>query len=81
MGKKYTQINNLVTASRENLHKAYDRGYEQAKKEYKRNLLHWKPECTEGGVQFRCDICNQPSIAAYLFCPNCGNISKEKEDV
>lgn len=77
MSKKYTQVNNLVTQSRENLHKAYDRGYEQAKKDYKRPPTHWIAESKEGEIQFRCYQCGKYAIAAYLFCPNCGSISKE----
>lgn len=71
--KKYTQINNLVTDSRNLLHKAYDRGYEQAKEDYKRPPTHWTVEYTEGGIQFICAACKRPAIASYLYCPNCGS--------
>lgn len=72
MGRKYTQINNLVTDSRENLHKAYDRGYEQAKKEYAVQPTNFKPEPHEGGIQFRCEKCKRLAIAFYPYCPYCG---------
>ena len=79
MSKKYTQLNNLVTQSRENLHKAYDRGYAQAKEDYKRPMTEWIPEAYEGGVQFRCKQCKRMSIAAYLYCPHCGCINGDKD--
>ena len=75
MSKKYTQINNLVSDTKENLHKAYDRGYEQGKEDYKRPQTTWTPEPGEKGMQFRCNRCNKPTIAAYLYCPNCGSRS------
>ena len=77
MGKKYTQINNLVTDSRENLHKAYDRGYEQAKKDYKTPTTKLTPEPCEGGIQFRCKTCKRLTIACYPYCPYCGGKVEE----
>lgn len=78
MAKKYTQLNNLVTESKENLHKAYDRGYAQAKEDYKRTKTSWAIEPCEGGIQFKCEKCKRYSIAAYLYCPHCGCISDEE---
>ena len=78
MAKKYRQINNLITESKENLHKAYDRGYAQAKEDYKRPLTTWTADPHESGMQFICSVCKKPAIAAYLYCPNCGSRRKDE---
>lgn len=78
MARKYTQINNLVSDSRSNLHKAYDRGYDQAKKDYQPELTQLKVEPSEGGLQFRCIKCNRLLIAHYPYCPYCGRVVKEE---
>lgn len=80
MARKYTQINNLVSDSRSNLHKAYDRGYDQAKKDYQPGLTQLKVEPSEGGLQFRCIKCNRLLIAHYPYCPYCGRIVEEESD-
>jgi len=78
MARKYTQINNLVSDSRDNLHKAYDRGYEQAKKDYQPGLTQLKCEPGEGGLQFKCIKCSRLLIAHYPYCPYCGRIVEDK---
>ena len=73
MSRKYTQLNNLVTDSRNALHAAYDRGYEQGKKDYQRPPTTFTPEPHEGGIQFRCKQCKRLAIAFYPYCPYCGS--------
>ena len=78
MARKYTQINNLVSDSRNNLHKAYDRGYEQAKKDYQKQPTQLISEYREGGLQFRCKQCAERMIAHYRYCPYCGRIVEDE---
>ena len=54
------------------LQRAYERGYEQGKIEYKRQPTKLIPEYVEGCMQFRCENCKRATIANYMFCPNCG---------
>lgn len=71
--KNYRQCNRLVGACREAIQQAYDKGYEQAKTDFKRRDGKWIPVDTPLGRQWKCDGCNSIEVGMYLFCPTCGS--------
>ncbi len=59
------------------LQRAYERGYAKGKEDYQVKPTKLVPEYVEGCMQFRCENCKRATIANYMFCPNCGNISED----
>lgn len=70
--KHYRNLNGLISKNNAIVREAYDRGYNQAKKDFQTTTTHLIPEPHEGGIQFRCEECNWSVIANYMYCPHCG---------
>lgn len=79
MAKNYRSCNRLVGDARDAVHAAYDRGYQQAKTDYKRNNNEWIPTPNEKFISYKCSGCQSLSIAKYSFCPHCGSDMREDE--
>lgn len=82
--KTYRQCNALMGKVRDQLYKAYDKGYEQGKTDFKRADGKWDVENLGAkGMWYRCSNCKRYAIAGYMFCPQCGSKmidSEEEED-
>jgi len=73
MSKNLRQCNPLMTNVRDSVHRAYNLGYEQAKKDYKRRDGKWITQPGGKILWYRCNNCLQYAIADYAFCPQCGS--------
>lgn len=72
MAKNYRQCNQLITDMRDIIHRAYSRGYEQAKVDYKRNNEQWIKQTGGTYISYICSGCKSKAVAQYCFCPHCG---------
>ena len=54
------------------LQKAYDRGYEQGKKDFKPADGYWSLIVTNIGAMYKCSKCKKHDIAPESFCCHCG---------
>jgi len=81
MSKNLRQCNPLMTNVRDSVHRAYNLGYEQAKKDYKRLDGKWTREALGvKGVWYKCGNCQKYAIADYAFCPQCGSDMRGLDD-
>lgn len=81
MPKNYRQCNPLMKKMHDAIWSAYDKGYEQAKTDFKRQDGKWTKEALGvKGIWYRCSNCEKYAIADYLFCPQCGSDMRPKEE-
>ena len=81
MPKNYRQCNLLMKKMHDAIWSAYDKGYEQAKTDFKRQDGKWTKEALGvKGIWYRCSNCQKYAIADYLFCPQCGSDMRPKEE-
>lgn len=79
--KDYRQLNRLMTDMREIVRFSYDKGYEKAKKEYRRSKGHWiRVTGHNRFIEFKCSNCGKLTNASYLWCPNCGADMRQEAD-
>lgn len=79
--KTYRQCNALMGKVRDQIYKAYDKGYEQGKTDHQRLPGAWTREALGvKGVWYRCSNCQKYAIADYLFCPQCGSDMRKEQD-
>ena len=71
--KHYRNLNGCVSRMHRVIYEAYDKGYEQAKKDFKREQCSWETVPQQRYTGFRCDNCKNYAIAKYTFCPHCGS--------
>lgn len=81
MSKVYRQCNGLMGKVRDQLYRAYDKGYEQGKTDFKRADGEWSKEALGvKGLWYRCSNCQRYAIADYLYCPQCGSRMGSRDD-
>lgn len=73
MGKHYRCLNNESHKCMMALRAAYDRGYEQAKSDYKRRDGYWTLKLVASGGEYECSECKKHSMAPGFFCQICGS--------
>ena len=73
MSKTYRQCNGMMGKIRDQVYKAYDKGYEQGKTDYRRLQGTWKQAIGVKGMWYKCSNCKGLAIAYYAFCPLCGS--------
>lgn len=74
MSKTYRQCNGMMGKIRDQVYRAYDKGYEQGKIDYQRLPGTWEKQALGiQGVWFKCSNCYKLAIADYAFCPQCGS--------
>lgn len=78
--KNYRNLNGVVSKMHRVVYEAYDKGYAQAKKDYKRADGSWKKTHEASFVSYQCSNCQSLVIAEYLYCPHCGSFMGGKED-
>lgn len=81
--KHYRNLNGCVSKMHRVIYDAYDKGYQQAKKDYGRQRAEWEPVPVprlnnKGYLSFECSACKTLAIAKYLFCPYCGSPMTEE---
>lgn len=81
MSKTYRQCNGMMSKVRDQIYKAYDKGYEQGRTDYQRRDGEWTRDALGvKGVWYKCSNCQKYAIAEYAFCPQCGSDMRgEKE--
>lgn len=82
MMRDYRQLNKLMTDMREIIRFTYDKGYNQAKKEFQRGKAHWVTVTGHRSyIEYKCSNCGNLTSGKHLFCPNCGyDTRKETEE-
>lgn len=75
--KVYRNLNGCVSRMHRVIYEAYDKGYAQGRKDFKRSSGNWFPaKGKHDYMTFLCSSCNEPSIAPYSYCPWCGSENK-----
>ena len=72
MSKCHRTVNKLVGGSRDLLYEAYDKGYEQAEKDYKREPGCWTFRFGKYCGEYECSQCLRRSFAPTNYCHICG---------
>lgn len=75
--KHYRNLNGCVSKMHRVIYDAYDKGYEQARKDFEKPKGEW--ELSEIRNSYRCSICKNLSISKYLYCPHCGSYKGDED--
>lgn len=70
--KIYRSCNPVVGEARKLIYDAYDRGYEQGRKDYSREPGHWTFRLGKYCGEYECSRCLKRSFAPNDYCHICG---------
>lgn len=73
MAKNYRSLTCEVHDMHLALESAYNRGYEQAREDYSKELGNWSFITSSDIGEYECSVCNRRAFAPHKFCPNCGS--------
>lgn len=74
MAKNYRSLTCEVHDMHLTLERAYDRGYEQAKEDYSKELGEWSFVTNFDIGEYVCSACHWRAFAPTMFCPGCGRL-------